>query len=57
MQRNKVIVAIQPCTLTPIVRGNLKKLCDEFGFNYHTLSRKKFPFTHQDMIIHKVDFI
>ena len=40
----------------PITRGNLKKLCEEFNFPYHTLCRLKFPILYKDFIIHKVEF-
>ena len=55
MQRKNTIVLLQENKL-PIVRGNFKKLCLEFGFPYHTLARLKFPITHKDSIIHKVEF-
>lgn len=56
MQRKNVIVCIQPCTLTPIVRGNFKKLCEELELPYHSLKMKKFPILINDYVIHKVEF-
>ena len=55
MQRQNIIVMIIP-NKPPIVRGNFKKLCLEFGFPYHTLARLKFPIVYKDSIIHKVEF-
>ena len=55
MQRKNTIVLLKP-NEPPIVRGNFKKLCLEFCFPYHTLSRLKFPITYKDSIIHKVEF-
>lgn len=55
MQRQSIIVLLN-YTEEPITRGNLKKLCDEFNFPYHTLCRLKFPITYKDFIIHKVEF-
>ena len=55
MQRQSIIVLLN-YTEEPITRGNLKKLCLEFGFPYHTLARLKFPITYKDSIIHKVEF-
>ncbi len=40
----------------PVVRGNFKKLCLEFGFPYYTLSRLKFPIILKDVVIHRVPF-
>ena len=42
MQRQSIIVLLN-YTEEPITRGNLKKICLEFNFPYHTLSRLKFP--------------
>lgn len=55
MQRKNTIVLLQP-NEQPIVRGNLKKLCEEFSFPYHTLCRLKFPILYKDFVIHKVEF-
>jgi hypothetical protein len=55
MQRKNVILLLTP-NEEPVVRGNFKKLCDEFNFPYHTLSRLKFPITYKDFIIYKVEF-
>ncbi len=55
MQRQNIIVLI---TLNeePVVRGNFKKLCEEYKFPYHTLCRLRFPITYKDFVIHKVEF-
>ena len=55
MQRQSIIVLLN-YTEKPITRGNLKKLCEEFNFPYHTLCRLKFPILYKDFIIHKVEF-
>ncbi len=55
MQRQNIIVMITP-NEAPVVRGNLKKLCEEFNLPYHTLCRLKFPICYKDFIIHKVEF-
>jgi len=55
MQRQSIIVLLN-YTEEPITRGNLKKLCDEFNFPYHSLCRLKFPILYKDFIIHKVEF-
>ena len=55
MQRQSIIVLLN-YTEEPIARGNLKKLCEEFNFPYHTLCRLKFPIFYKDFIIHKVEF-
>lgn len=55
MQRQSIIVLLN-YTEEPIARGNLKKLCEEFNFPYHTLCRLKFPILYKDLIIHKVEF-
>lgn len=54
MQRKNVIVLTSNEII--VVRGNLKKLCEEFNFPYHTLCRLKFPILYKDFIIHKVEF-
>ena len=56
MQRQKIIVLLTP-NENPIVRGNLKKLCEEFNFPYHTLCRLKFPIQYKDFVIHKCEFL
>lgn len=56
MQRKNIIVCIQPCTLTPIARGNFKKLCEELELPYHSLKMLKFPILFKDYVIHKVEF-
>ena len=55
MQRKNIIVLLQPNT-EPVVRGNFKKLCLEFGLPYHSLTRLKFPIQYKDWVIHKVEF-
>jgi hypothetical protein len=55
MKRQSIIVLLQ-ANKPPITRGNFKKLCLEFGFPYHTLTRLKFPIQYKDSIIHKVEF-
>ena len=55
MQRQSIIVLLN-YTDEPITRGNLKKLCEEFNFPYHTLCRLKFPILYKDFIIHKTPF-
>ena len=55
MQRKKIIVLIET-NKEPICRGNFKKLCDEFGFPYHSLKMKPFPIFVLDGIIYKVEF-
>jgi len=54
MQRKSIIILIQP-DKEPIARGNFKKLCDEFNLPYHSLKMLKFPITHKDSIIYKVE--
>lgn len=56
MKRQNVIVCIQEYSKKPEVYGNFKKLCEDKGFVYNTLSRRKFPISHADFIIHKVKF-
>lgn len=55
MKRKNVILLLTQNEF-PVVRGNFKKLCDEFKLPYHTLSRLKFPITYKDSVIHKVEF-
>ena len=56
MKRQNVIVCIQKYSKKPEVYGNFKKLCEDKGFVYNTLSRRKFPISHANFIIHKVEF-
>ncbi len=56
MQRQTVIVMITPDN-EPIVRGNFKKLCEEFGFPYHSLKALKFPIAYKDAVIYRVPFL
>ena len=55
MQRKNIIVMLIPNEV-PVVRGNFKKLCDEFNLPYHSLKMKSFPITYKDSTIHKVEF-
>jgi cyclophilin family peptidyl-prolyl cis-trans isomerase len=55
MQRKNIIVLLTS-NEEPVVRGNFKKLCDEFGFPYHSLKMKEFPIYYKESIIHKVEF-
>ena len=55
MQRQSIIILTTPAS-EPIARGNLKKLCLEFGFPYHTLARLKFPITYKEFTIYKTEF-
>lgn len=55
MQRKNIIVMLMGCE-EPIVRGNFKKLCLEFGLPYHSLKTKTFPFSFRGKTIHKVKF-
>ena len=55
MQRKNTIVLLQE-NKSPIVRGNFKKLCLEFGLPYHSLKTKTFPFSFGGKTIHKVEF-
>ena len=50
-----IIVCIQPCTLTPEVYGNFKKMCEVKDFPYHSLKMLKFPILYKEFIIHKVE--
>lgn len=54
LKRKNVIVLISNELV--VVRGNFKKLCDEFNFPYHSLKMLKFPILYKDFIIHKVEF-
>jgi hypothetical protein len=56
MQRKNIIVCISPCTLTPEVYGNFKKMCDDKEFPYHSLKMLKFPILYDGYIIHRVLF-
>lgn len=56
MKRQNVIVLIVP-DKEPIVRGNFKKLCEEFEFPYHSLKMKKFPIEFETYIIYRVPFL
>ena len=56
MQRQSVIVMITPNS-EPVVRGNFKKLCEEFGFPYHSLKALKFPITYKEAVIYRVPFL
>ena len=55
MQRKNVILAVKSLS-EPIARGNFKKLCEELNFPYHSLKMLKFPITHEEYIIYKVEF-
>ncbi len=55
MHRKNMIVLLTP-NKAPVVRGNFKKLCKEFGFPYWTLVRLKFPIKYKESVIHKVEF-
>ena len=55
MQRQSIIILIES-NKEPIARGNFKKLCYEFEFPYHSLKMLKFPISHKNFVIHKVDF-
>ena len=54
LKRKNVIVLTSNEVI--VVRGNFKKLCDEFNFPYHSLKMLKFPISYKDFIIHKVEF-
>ena len=54
LKRKNVIVLTSNEVL--VVRGNFKKLCDEFKFPYHSLKMLKFPILYKDFVIHKVEF-
>lgn len=56
MQRQNVIILIYP-DKEPICRGNFKKLCEEFGFPYHSLKAMKFPIVFNDATIYRVQFL
>ena len=55
MQRKNIIVLLTS-NEEPVVRGNFKKLCNDFNLPYHSLKMKLFPITYKDSIIHKVEF-
>ena len=55
MQRKNIIVMIIPNEV-PVVRGNFKKLCEEYNLPYHSLKMKPFPITHENVVIHRVPF-
>ena len=52
MQRKNVIVVISE---EVEVFGNFKKMCEAKGFPY-SLKMKPFPITHENVVIHKVEF-
>ena len=56
MKRNNIIISIER-NKEPIARGNFKKLCNELKLPYHSLKMLKFPITHKDYVIFKVEFI
>ena len=53
MQRKNVIVVISK---EVEVFGNFKKMCEAKGFPYHSLKMKPFPITHENGVIHRVQF-
>jgi hypothetical protein len=55
MNRQSVIILINEGK-EPVCRGNLKKLCLEFGLPYHSLKDKDFPIVFRDMVIYRVPF-
>ena len=55
LERKNIIVMLTS-NEAPVVRGNFKKLCLEFSFPYHSLKMKPFPITHDNVVIHKVEF-
>ena len=55
LERKNIIVMLTSNEV-PVVRGNFKKLCLEFGLPYHSLTRLKFPIHYKDWVIHKVEF-
>jgi len=55
MQRQNIIISIEK-DKEPIARGNFKKLCEEFNLPYHSLKMLKFPITHKDFVIYRVEF-
>jgi len=55
MPRLNIIVLITP-NEEPVVRGNFKKLCEEFELPYHSLKMLKFPIAYKDSVIYKVEF-
>lgn len=56
MKRQTVIIMTRPGD-EPICRGNLKKLCEEMGWSYSTLSKKRLPLEHEGFTIYRVEFI
>lgn len=46
-----IIVVVTPDAVE--VWGNLIKLCKEKGLPYHSLKSKKFPISHDGMMIYK----
>jgi hypothetical protein len=56
MKRQNVIILIYP-DKEPICRGNFKKICEEFGFPYHSLKMKDFPIFLNDATIYRVPFL
>jgi hypothetical protein len=55
LERKNIIVMIT-LNEVPVVRGNFKKLCLEYGFPYHSLKMKPFPIIHENFIIHRLPF-
>jgi len=55
MKRNTVIVMLRG-TGAPVVRGNFKKLCLEFGLPYHSLKMRPLPTVYKDMEIWRIEF-
>ena len=55
LERKNIIVMLTS-NEAPVVRGNFKKLCLEFGLPYHSLTRLKFPIHYKDWVIQKVEF-
>ena len=53
MKRKNVIVVISE---EVEVFGNFKKMCEAKGFPYHSLKMKPFPITHENGVIHRVQF-
>lgn len=54
LNRKNVIVLTSNEVL--VVRGNFKKLCNEFNLPYHSLKMLKFPILYKDFVIHRVEF-
>ena len=55
MKRQTVIIMTRPGD-EPICRGNLKKLCEEMGWSYNTLSKLKMPINHDGAVIYRTQF-